>query len=983
MPLRIIVALFCLLQWVAKSAPAVSPEPVGMLFRNWNTRDGLPHNRISSVIRTQDGFIWLATDAGAVRFDGVDFKVFGVPEGLKSPVVVSLYETNGELWIGTVGGGLSVMRGGKIEKTYGVADGLPSAWILDIGQDAGGSLVVSTLGGTARFENGGFKLPPRPGKPVIILPIVRDASGTPWGKAWGFLWSWKDDQWQRPEGGPVTPSALCADHQGQIWVYGDQRLWCNRLGTWRSYELPAGFNGLANSMAAAPDGTIWIAFHRRGLCGFRDGRFITPVPSQGYTQDLVETITVTADDQIWLTTAEGLFSMAGQRLTVSTIHDPPSSRVANDIGGLLECIPGQFIVASQGNGFYLWKGGTTSRLDPSPLLREGVYGNALHRRPDGSIWLAASTGAFRWESGVPLEQIPVPDKKKAAVWAFAESPEGLLIGTGQGSLFIYKSGAAEPVEDYPGKESPIKILLTEKDGTLWVGTRGNGLFRRKDGVWTRFGRESGLLSEIIRTVYLDPRDRLWIGTDGGGLSYLSDGRFISVTTQNGLPNDSISQILLDHGGRLWLGTHRGMAILSSEALDAIVGGDPGQLHPIWINRADGLPTEEFTIVPPFRTSAGSYAFATSRGWLSLFPTDFQPDETRPIVYIEQVFFNGANIPFSRDKVMLGPGTEQLGFQFTGLYVKDAERLKFRYRLSGLENHWTLSSGRRFVEYRNVAPGSYRFELEASIGNGLWSRQPATLDVVLKPYFWQRIWFKIAIGLVALALCGLLVRWNERRKAERRIAIFEKRQAVDNERSRIARDLHDDVGASLTQVALQSQLVERNMNRRPEHALELLKEIFRTARGMTRALDEIVWAVNPTQDTLEGFISFLGTFVQEYANGAELQSRLDLPETIPVLKMPPTVRHHLYLASKEILHNIVKHSHATKVHLHMRLEEGQFVITISDNGRGFDDSPGAAGADGLINLKNRLESLNGSCVRHSQSGHGTSIEMRIPMNWEES
>jgi signal transduction histidine kinase len=277
-----------------------------------------------------------------------------------------------------------------------------------------------------------------------------------------------------------------------------------------------------------------------------------------------------------------------------------------------------------------------------------------------------------------------------------------------------------------------------------------------------------------------------------------------------------------------------------------------------------------------------------------------------------------------------------------------------------------------------AVGSYRFEVETSIGNGLWSARPAEVAFLIAPFFYQTIWFKGALGMAVIGIAASAAAFRERRIARRRTEAMERKQALDAERSRIARDLHDDVGAGLTQIALQSQLIERNLAEKPERAASWLGEIFRNAKSMTRALDEIVWAVNPEQDTLENFILFLGTLMQDLAEASGLRSRFDVPETIPEMPMPAAVRHHLYLAAKEILHNVVKHAEACQVTLRVRMENDQLSITISDDGKGFVETPGSPGADGLGNMRSRLEQIHGTCTRTSHQGAGTSVNLSVPM-----
>ena len=320
---------------------------------------------------------------------------------------------------------------------------------------------------------------------------------------------------------------------------------------------------------------------------------------------------------------------------------------------------------------------------------------------------------------------------------------------------------------------------------------------------------------------------------------------------------------------LWVGTNRGLAVLSAKEVASIRNGQPGDLHPLLIGRADGLFAEELTIVPPVKCSDGRYAFATTQGFALLRPADFHIDENAPPVFIDRVIVNGQPVELDRGKLSLPPGVERLEFDFTGLHFAAPDRLRFRNRLVGLEAEWGNPDTQRTVEYRNLAPGRYRFEVAATSGNGRWSMQPAALDIILAPHFWQTGWFRAVVALCAAGLIGFIVRWFERQRTRRRMAVLERQQALDAERARIARDLHDDIGSTLTQVALLSELAQSELAGESTRASGHINEIFTTTKAVTRALDEIVWAVNPAQDTMESFVEFLGTFAQNYARTAGL------------------------------------------------------------------------------------------------------------------
>jgi signal transduction histidine kinase/ligand-binding sensor domain-containing protein len=966
----------------ASAAPAV--ESVDMLIHHWSTRDGLPNNRVRSVTQTADGFIWLATDGGAVRFDGLNFRVFGLREGLLAPIVLAIRETpDHRLWFGTLGGGLSVYRNGGIESTYTTADGLPSNWVTGIEMDASGTLLAITRSGVARFERNRFiPLTTEESPPYSAQSILKDGDGTFWGIFGNrSLRTWKHGSWQPLDhGGPAQTEAITVDTKGRVWCAGSGGLWLHDGGTWTSHPLPENYQRRVTSMAESGDGTVWLAFHRHGLCGFKDGRFIAPKPTTDFTRDRVETVVATADGQLWVTSANGIYRLSPSRIRSFLVDDPASPSAANILGGIVEVSPGEFIIATQGSGFYRWHEGHTSCLSDDPRLGAGVYGNAVLKASDGTIWLGASNGLHEMKADGSIRRLALPGARRDEVWSLAIDSEGLWVGTGFGRLHRLANGEFQTI-NFGGDREPIKAFAREANDSLWVGTRGNGLYRRMDDRWDRFDRNSGLFSNIIRVLHLDPEGRLWVGSDGGGLSLrLDNDRFISITTQEGLPNNTVSQILLDPQGRLWVGTHRGLAVFDKSAVADITAGRLDALHPLLINEADGMPADELTIVPPLPTSDGTTAFATTRGFFRLNMKDFHAKPVRPPVYIEEIRANGNRINFIPKHISLPAGTDRLEVSFTALNFHDPGRLKFRSRIIGIDDDWILLDKRRVTEYRNLRPGTYQFQAEATSGNGLWSANPAVVDITIAPQFWQTGWFQIVAIAASFGMVAALVWMSERRRAQRKIEIFKRRQAVDAERARIARDLHDDIGASLTQMALQSQLAERNVTRLPERAANHLQEVFKTASRMTRTLDEIIWAVNPKHDTLENFVLFLVSHAQGVAESAGLRCLINVPDSIPDRIMPSNIRHHLYLAAKEVLHNIVKHANASEINLRITLDGGACVIHIGDDGIGFENRAAAIDADGLLNMRDRLEKIHGTCTRQSSSGHGTSVEMRVPMTW---
>lgn len=984
MKLVIAAIAVTLLRMTAAGAPPQEIAETRMHFRTWTTRDGLPHNRVRAVTRTRDGFLWLATDAGVARFDGASCKAFGLKDGLPAPTVLALLEADdGSLWCGTLGGGLGQLRDGRIVRTYSTADGLPSNWISRIGRNMKGDIVVWTRYGAARFADGRFT--PFPAEEEARVPqmdILTDADGVRWGCYSGhLLHTDHGSAWVGDPSGPATVNALWVAPDGAIWACGGGRLWKHNSAGWQNWPVP--FDSMSAQITGGTtlDGTTWIAFRRRGLIGFRDGRFIRPASVHGFDPDMVESIAAVDGDQVWLATMNGLYQMTRPTIESFLVNDPASIHASNDIGCLIEDAPGELVIASQGSGYYRWKNGEATRIPCEPGGYEAVIGNAVFKDRHGSVWLGGSGRHILYEispGGVPVAR----DEDLVGartVWTIAESASGLWVGSGEGGLYL-KSGDRFTKVPYSDSKEPVKAVVEDHQGNLWVGTRGDGLHVRRNGIWQRYGKESGLPSKDIRTVYEDTAGRIWVGSNGGGLALFDGRQFVSLTSSEGLPSDTVSQIVMDDTGRLWVGTHHGLAVVEASEVTLIAAGATREIHPRVIDQTDGLPTDEFAISPPVKAHDGAFYLATVHGFIRVDPAQIQRDDTRPTTYISGVSANG--LPAGQVNSPLGfpPGTERIEIAFSGIYFGDHRRLRFRSRLADVETDWTTAANQGVAEYRQLGPGSYRFEVEASVGNGPWSASPAAVEFTISPYFWQTMWFKGALGLAVTGIAAMAATWRERRSARRRIEAMERKQAVDAERSRIARDLHDDVGAGLTQIALQSQLVERNLAQKPERATQWLGEIFKNAKSMTRALDEIVWAVNPEHDTLENFILFLGTLMQDFAEVSGLRSRIDVPETIPDKTMPSAVRHHLYLAAREILHNVVKHAHARQMTLQVRMDHNQLCITISDDGKGFVETPGTVGADGLDNMRSRLQQIRGTCTRSSTQGAGTSVTLRVPMNW---
>jgi signal transduction histidine kinase len=330
-----------------------------------------------------------------------------------------------------------------------------------------------------------------------------------------------------------------------------------------------------------------------------------------------------------------------------------------------------------------------------------------------------------------------------------------------------------------------------------------------------------------------------------------------------------------------------------------------------------------------------------------------------------------------------PGPHRLEFRYTGLSFATPEQVRFRYRVEGLEPDWVDAGVQRAAHYSYLPPGAYRFRVAASHGDGRWSAGEAVVAFEVLPHLYETRPFQAATGLTALLVVAGTVRFVSTRRLRRKVERLELQRAVERDRDRIARDIHDDLGAGLTQITLLSELARREP---PEEVVGHLGQISDTARELTRTMDEIVWAVNPHHDSLDGLVTYVCQFAQEYLTLAGVQCRLDVPAQLPPHLLRADVRHNLFLAVKEVLHNIVKHAHARVVWLRLLDDPRGVHLVIEDDGQGFAPEPSTAPSSeratsgrGLGNLRERLAAIGGRCTIASAPGRGTRVELEVALS----
>jgi signal transduction histidine kinase len=399
-----------------------------------------------------------------------------------------------------------------------------------------------------------------------------------------------------------------------------------------------------------------------------------------------------------------------------------------------------------------------------------------------------------------------------------------------------------------------------------------------------------------------------------------------------------------------------------------------------------------------KTADGRLWFPTTKGLAIIDPGSFTTNTVPPPVVIEELIVEGQPVKFHGPKagvsgadstsvLQIPPGKQRFELRYTGLSFAAPDKVRFKYKLGGLENEWVDAGTRRVAEYSYLPPGTYDFQVIACNNDDVWNKEGASLAFRVLPHVWQAWWFTIALAVAAAVAVAALAISVTRMRVRRRMEHLERQRALERERARIARDIHDDLGASLTRITLLSQSVRSDLESGHRAGADV-DRIYGTARELTRSMDEIVWAVNPQHDTLDSLVTYLGRFAQHFLTTAGIRCRLDAPLHLPALPLTAEIRHNVFLAFKEGLHNVVKHAQATEVRLSLELRPDGFMLVIADNGRGFKWPPGQepvmepadghrlAGGNGLTNMQKRLEEIGGRCGWDTTPGEGTRAKLIV-------
>ena len=984
---RSFAGLLCLGVGIAQ-AQQVSTSPYYTVQR-WEAgaaEDGLPQNTVTAVVQTKDGYLWVGTYGGLARFDGLHFTVFNDNNspGLASSRVTSLFEaSDGILWIGHESGEVSSYRQGHFQVAEFKAN-WSGGKIEDLATDAAGDIwLLNSDGLLARFRDG-LVLTPESGTATKVVELARSRDGKIWVGRNGRVSELRDQKLV-----PLPFAEADANHYVTgIGVSQDNGLWVvlgEEVRKWKDGSWVEELGGVpwplkpVHNVIETQSGALAISSSDSGLLLLQGGTGASSVfnRTNGFPSDWVTALCEDREGNLWAGT--GGAGLAALRPGVIQTVSPRDEWLGRAVLSVYPGSDDSLWVGTEGAGLYRLRNSQWDRFAEDRGIDVPYVWSVVEDGQD-RLWIGTWNGGARTLQGDHFEVAPGLEAFNAPVTALLQAREGgLWMGTGAGLMHYNAGKYVWPGQGEHSGAADVRAIAQSRDGTVWFGTSGSGLGRLKAGRIQWFHKADGLASEYVGCMQFEDDDTLWIGTLGGGLNRFKNGRFTTVGLKQGLPNEFIGHIEDDGLGFFWISTHNGIIRVARSKLNACADGKISDVFFRTFGLNDGLPTLNCSSglqAAGCKTADGHIWFSTSRGLVAITPGNVRTNQIPPPVVVEVMLLDEQPVPLTHstaEKLLVPPGRHRIEFQFSGLSFIASERIEFKHRLINWEDDWVNSGTKRAINYNYLPPGEYEFEVAARNNDGVWSKRNALVAFTVLPFFWETPWFRIVFAAALVAGATSIVWFEMRRRMHSQLESLERQRGIENERARIAKDIHDDLGSTLTRITMLSDPARGAGEGTTSYAANL-NQIHTAARELTRSMDEIVWAINPQHDTLESLMAYLEGFAQESLGTAKVRCRLEVPLHFPVLPLTAEARHNLFLAFKEALHNAVKHSGATEVRIIAGINPSEFTLILQDNGCGF--SPVEADqngfGNGLVNMCRRLAKIGGQCKIESVPGRGTNI-----------
>ena len=979
-------------------------------IRWWTVEDGLAATPLVGVAVAADDAVWCASRAELMRFDGRRFAALPEPVAATLRGVIGEFRglgfaPDGRLWlVGTKGAAVArpsaaIDRGSPADwATYPHAGG--EFWSLAFGP-SGLPLFVG-MNTLAEFDGTRIVAHPLSGpKPGFVFYSAA------FDRRSADLWLWGYGRARRARDGVAQAADGPIVRRISNMAAGESGLWAGlvdiesqtvegaavfRDEAWHEYPMATKPATVAREghICEGPDGTVWLATHA-SMHALRDGSWqtiLTGLPGFSLTTQRLAT---DRRGGLWAACTGGLLHIGQTSLAASPL--PPCGVVVRRRDGSLAAgIAGAVVrLVPQAGGEAEKQPAAAWGHEPIAELPAGMTPTAIAETPDGRLFVGTrdsfihvvepgvepdskhgvDRGQTRMLTQPPHEPLEVRNVNSlacdtaGAVWA--GTMNGLARFAPKRDRFTFLGAFTKPTP------LPVLGLLAEPDGSLLVAAKGRGVERlAADGSLVEHVPAALMPGKRTVNFLCTPDGTLYAAGDAGLLRRGADGQMALFDTRHGLADRAIVQLAADDAGRLWLAFRDGhLQGIRIADLDALAAGRRSVVRGLVLGPLDGLGDAELL---------GGLVFAPGHGLLAT--------TSAGIVAVDPARLAAASTAGKAAAIAVehAEGENQSVFRWADVTTLDVEPPLYQTRLAGVDADWSLPASDTERAYASIPPGRRRFEVRHLRGDALEDAPSGAVEIVIPAPFWQTPWFlaAAAAGVAGMAAAGSTA--LSRALARRRIAQLEREQERQRDRARIARDIHDSLGAGLAHMAMMSDL----MRRRPRdeeradatglpHLDDALDEMYRSAQSLTRAVDEIVWAVNPANDTLPRLFTFLAHDVEDMARGGGLGLSIHADDDVPEVVLPASARHHLCMLVREAVANVLKHAHAQVLDVSLRFRAGAVEITIADDGVGFDLATRTVdGHDGLANMQARVDELGGSLSIDSAPGRGTRVGVHVPL-----
>ena len=1004
---------FFILAWIVSlhnfSTPGLAER---FPIKTYGTPDGLSSSFIENIYQDSRGYLWICTRDGLSRFDGYKFTTYKASDGLTVPHVNAIQEDDdGTFWVVTnssaiykfdPAGKTPTSAQGKstsLFTTYSLLGASNTIRADIIYKDSEGRIWLGTNEGLLLFDRGAEggvfrQVPLYPNtltaeRQPAISAILEDRNGEMWiGLSANGLYriskggraaSYTSKQHREF----AVTTALLEDRQGRLWV-GTKAGLClvettpeKEKMVVRLYSKTDGLLGNAiTALTETRDGHLWIGT-LAGLTEYNGVSFRSYRAQNGLNETPINKLVEDRDGNLWIgTQSDGLMKLsrngfiaygATDNQSLTNIHN-----IFEDDAGNLFVVSGDWIINQIGNA-----GVKSFRLNIPDDAQTSWLTNALLQDHRGELWAAThGLGVFRFPKAnnvIHLGQLKpkahysaknslmgdyarrIFEDSRGNIWFFRGRPGVVRWERATETFHVYAIADGLP-------SSPEFAFCESKDGQILLGVTGGKIYGFRDGQFASFSEPKEVQRYSITAMFFDSKDRLWIADNQIGVVRI-DSPFsdqptqIKYSTVEGLSSDNARCFAEDQWGRIYVGTVRGLDRIEPET---------GRIT--HFSSADGLNSDFTKFI--YRDRQKNLWIGTLNG-ISKFTPEPPTETAPPEIVISSLRIGGEPQAINElgetqiDNLELEAGRNHVQIDFTVPAFGLCETLRFSYKLEGSNQEWSPLTELRTVNYANLSPGRYRFLVRAINAEGVTSLQPATASFRILPPIWQRWWFIAIAGVLASAAVYALFRYRVNQLVE-----------IERVRTRIAADLHDDIGASLSHIAVVSEVSNRQLAERDAQLSKNLSVIARISRESVDSMSDIVWAINPHRDHLYDLTRRMRNFASELLPARDIAFDFKTPNEDRDIRLGADVRRQIFLIYKESLNNLVRHSGCTRAEIEMRLEGRRIVLRISDNGTGFEFEHGDRG-NGLKNMRKRAESLGGRLEFTSNNGSGTTVILEMP------